>query len=80
VLSSGDPFTGIDFDNVRNPETGVVDGWVKEWLETFDGYAEVSPTGRGIHVFIKGTATARKSAAIEVYSVERFFTVTGVRP
>ncbi len=80
VFSSGDPFTGIDFDKVRNPETGVVDEWVREWLATFDGYAEISPSGNGIHVLIKGKAASRKRTAIEVYSLERFFTVTGVRP
>jgi putative DNA primase/helicase len=80
VFSSGDPFTGIDFDEVRKLETGAVDGWVREWLDTFDGYAEVSPSGKGIHVLIKGKATSRKGTTIEVYSLERFFTITGVRP
>jgi primase-polymerase (primpol)-like protein len=80
VFSSGDPFTGIDLDKVRNPETGVVEESAQEWLDTFDGYAEVSPSGKGVHIYIKGKATSRKRSEIEVYSAERFFTVTGVRP
>ena len=80
VFSTGDPFTGIDLDKCRNPETGAITEWVAEWLDTFDGYTEISPSGEGLHVYIRGKATSRKNAAVEVYSAERFFTVTGVRP
>jgi putative DNA primase/helicase len=80
VLSSGDPFTGIDFDDVRDPETGEIEGWAREAIDLLDGYTEISPTGRGVHVFVKGRVAARKGSQIEVYSERRFFTVTGVAP
>jgi putative DNA primase/helicase len=81
VFSSADPFTGIDLDDVREPDTGELAEWAQKALERFDAYAEVSPSGEGIHIYIKGrTIKARKNSIIEVYSTARFFTVTGVRP
>ncbi len=83
VFSSGDPFTGIDLDSVRNPVTGELSGWAKGVIDTFGGYVEVSPSGEGVHIYIKGELTSKegkKGDGIEVYSMRRFFTVTGVRP
>src|SRR5215217_6263317 len=36
VFSSGDPFVGIDFDEVRNPETGAVDTKALQYIEGFE--------------------------------------------
>jgi putative DNA primase/helicase len=80
VFSSADPFTGIDLDGVREPETGALEDWARTAVGRFDGYAEVSPSGEGVHIYVKGRVTSRKNSTIEVYSVARFFTVTGVRP
>jgi putative DNA primase/helicase len=81
VFSSGDPFTGIDLDHCRDPETGVIAAWVAPVIDGFETYTEVSPSGEGIHIYVKGrVASAKKGRDIEVYSTARFFTVTGVRP
>jgi putative DNA primase/helicase len=81
VFSSGDPYTGIDLDEVRSPETGALTEWAQKVIEAFDAYVEVSPSGEGIHIYVKGrTIKARKNSEIEIYSTARFFTVTGVRP
>jgi putative DNA primase/helicase len=80
VFSSGDPFTGIDLDKVRNPDTGELTEWARAVIEAFGGYAEVSPSGRGVHIYVKATAPSKKGKGIEIYSTKRFFTVTGVRP
>jgi putative DNA primase/helicase len=81
VFSSGDPYTGIDLDEVRNPETGELAEWAQKVVDTFDAYTEISPSGEGVHIFVKGrTLKARKNSSIEVYSTARFFTVTGVWP
>jgi putative DNA primase/helicase len=77
VFSSGDPYCGVDLDGCRNPKTGELTAWAKEIVDYLDGYAEVSPSGRGVHVIVRGKTPSRRRGAIEVYSSERFFTMTG---
>jgi putative DNA primase/helicase len=77
VFSSGDPYCGIDLDGCRNSETGEVDAWAKEVVDDLDGYAEVSPRGRGVHVIVRGKTPNRRRGDIEVYSSGRFFAMTG---
>jgi putative DNA primase/helicase len=77
VFSSGDPYCGIDLDGCRNPETGELAKWAKEIVDDLDGYAEVSPSGRGVHVIVRGKMPSGRRGAIEVYSSERYFTMTG---
>jgi primase-polymerase (primpol)-like protein len=77
VFSSGDPFAGIDLDKCRDPETGVLEEWAEKTVKDFDGYAEVSPSGTGVHIIVRGKAPNKKRGRVEAYSSERFFTVTG---
>jgi putative DNA primase/helicase len=79
VLSKSDPYGAVDLDKCRDPETGAMAEWASEWVEAFDSYAEVSPSGSGLHVLVRGRAPNRKNqrAGAEAYSSERFFTVTG---
>jgi putative DNA primase/helicase len=77
VLSSGDGYGGVDLDNCRDPETGELEEWAAKTVEDLDGYTEVSPSGRGVHIFVRGKAPNRKRGKVEAYSSERFFTVTG---
>lgn len=82
VLSSGDPYTGLDFDKVRNAETGELEAWVQGLIDTLGGYVEISPSGEGVHIFVRGDLPswkALKSPNLEMYSAARFFTITGVR-
>jgi putative DNA primase/helicase len=80
VFSSGDPYAGIDLDDARDPETGEIDERAQGVIDTFDGaYMEVSPSGTGVHIIICGKVPkALKKDWIEMYSQERFFTITGV--
>jgi putative DNA primase/helicase len=80
VFSSGDPYAGIDLDDVRNPETGELEERAQAILDSFPGaYKEVSPSGTGVHLIIRGKVPkVLKLKWIEAYSQERFFTVTGV--
>jgi hypothetical protein len=72
------PFIGIDFDNVRNPETGAVLPWAEAWIAKFSSYAELSPSGRGYHIWVKSDWRGNaKTNAIEIYSSSRYFTCTG---
>ncbi len=80
VFSSGDPFTGIDVDNCRDPETGLIEAWAWRILEAFpNAYKEVSPSGRGVHLGARGKAPSRKRGEVEIYASERYFRLTGVR-
>jgi primase-polymerase (primpol)-like protein len=48
-------------------------------VERLDSYSEVSPSGRGLHVYVRGAIPGggRRSRNVEAYSERRFFAVTG---
>jgi len=78
VFCSGDPYTGVDLDACRDPETGEVEAWAAEIVQCLDSYTELSPSGRGLHIVVKGKVPAPlKRGGIEMYSVERYFTMSG---
>jgi primase-polymerase (primpol)-like protein len=94
VFVDGDGFAGIDLDSCRNPETGEIAGWAKQWLDKADGYAEVSPSQTGLKIWIhsdqkldKGRnikldeepLVPGKKPGIEIYTHGRYFAVTGQR-
>jgi putative DNA primase/helicase len=76
VFSSADPYTGIDLDNCVD-ENGEIAGWALEIVRYFDSYTELSATGTGLHVIVRGEIPNRRKDEVEVYSSKRFFTVTG---
>jgi putative DNA primase/helicase len=76
VFSSADPYTGIDLDNCVN-ENGEIAGWAFEIAHYFESYTELSATGSGIHIIVRGEIPNRRKGDVEVYSSKRFFTVTG---
>ncbi len=84
VFSPDDPFTGVDLDNCRNPDTGELAPWAAEILALLPGaYVEASPSGTGVHIITRGTAPHNGAQAycggkVEMYDRERYFTVTGV--
>jgi len=77
VFCSADPYTGVDLDHCRNPETGELEPWAEKIVRELDGYAEASPSGRGVHVIVRGKAPNRRRGRLEVYSSKRYFTMTG---
>ena len=46
VFSPDHPYTGIDLDEHRDPETGELDDIARSFLDQLESYAEVSPSGR----------------------------------
>jgi putative DNA primase/helicase len=46
--------TFVDLDDVRDPDTGVIDPWVMQMVERFDSWAEISVSGTGLHIFCLG--------------------------
>lgn len=85
VFTDGDPYAGVDLDRCRDRETGELAAWAKEFLATLAGYAEVSPSGTGVKVFVRarwgdrGHKLPYRGGVVERYHAGRYFTVTGRR-
>lgn len=79
VFSTGDPYCGVDLDSVVDLETGEVAVWAQQIIEGLDGYTELSPSGAGIHIVVRGELprVGNRKGPIEMYDKKRFFTVTG---
>lgn len=76
VLSAADPYAFIDLDDSDNDPTTVARQ--QHIYSAFDSYSEMSPGGNGLHVIVKGSVEkGRRRAFIEVYSSERYMTMTG---
>jgi putative DNA primase/helicase len=78
VFCSGDPYVGTDLDNCVDPETGRIEPRALQIIEGLNSYTEFSPSGKGVHIIVKGKIpSAVKRAEIEMYEMKRFFTITG---
>jgi putative DNA primase/helicase len=79
VFSTGDPFCGVDLDDAVNPETGEVAVWAQQIIEGLDGYTELSPSGSGVHIIVRGELSGggNRKGSLEMYDKKRFFTMTG---
>ena len=79
VLSEDDDLVGVDLDHCRDPQTGVVEAWAQEIIDTLDSYTELSPSRTGVHVFVRAAFHSPKNreGRIEIYSTGRYLTVTG---
>lgn len=81
VFSEDDPFTGIDLDDCRD-DTGELAAWAIEIVEAMNSYTEVSPSGHGLKIWVEGSVPSAvklpyETGKIEIYSIARYFTVTG---
>lgn len=81
VFTAVDPYTGVDLDDCRDPETGDVDDWAVDVLRQLDSYTERSPSGTGFHVIVEGDVPdcGNRAGQLEMYDRDRYFTVTGDR-
>lgn len=76
VLTENDPFAFIDLDDSDGDQTAI-DRQLKIYNQ-FDSYAEKSPSGKGLHIIIKGEIpSGRRRSFIEIYSSLRYMTMTG---
>lgn len=76
VLSERDPYCFIDLDDTHGDKEAF-DRQMRVYSE-FDSYAELSPSGNGLHIIIKGAIpVGRRRSHIEIYSQKRFMTMTG---
>src|SRR4051794_37005196 len=59
VFAPGGEITGIDLDRCRDPETGEIAQWAEEFITLVNSYTEISPSGTGVHILIRGTLPPR---------------------
>jgi hypothetical protein len=87
-VSDGDPFAGVDLDDCLDEDGNFL--WGEDVVNHFDSYCEISPSGLGVKLFIRGEKPAHAQCRIdglgpktigklEVYDRARCFAVTGRR-
>jgi len=74
--------TGIDLDKCI--EHGEIKAWALEIVQRFNSYTEISPSGKGLHIWVRGSIpatlgsdTSDPDIRIEMYDHEHYLTVTG---
>lgn len=78
---AGDGIVGIDLDHVIDPATGQMGEEARQIVDRLDSYTEISPSGTGVHILVKGHIPKDGKRNIpkgfEVYQNKRYLTVTG---
>ena len=75
-MFSHSDYAGLDLDDDKG-DTVIRERQLKIFHE-FDSYSEISPSGKGLHIIVKGSVlSGRRKSQIEIYSSGRFFTMTG---
>jgi hypothetical protein len=86
VFRPENPFAGIDLRHCRDARTGRLEAWADDIVRLLGTYAEVSPSRTRIKLLVgdklrRGDTSVVNSLVrrpIEVYSGNRFFTVSGM--
>lgn len=76
VFTADDPFTGVDLDHCV--EHGVLSDLARAVVRELGSYAELSPSGTGVHVICEATlpGPGLHRPTIELYDRGRYFTVS----
>lgn len=84
VFTKDDPFLGIDLDDCLDPETGELAPWANEIIDLLNSYAEISPSGTGVHIIVKAAFPGGPHStpdgmpfSVEMYDDVRYFATTG---
>src|SRR5262249_51110202 len=82
VLTEDDCYAGIDLDKCIDAVDGkqILSETAKAITSQLPTYREISPSGKGVRLFVKGEIPEGKSDSekgIEVYSCGRYLTITG---
>jgi len=77
ILTKDDPFVAIDIDHCL--EGKVLTDEARDIIKALNSYTEISPSGTGIRIFVKGAIPRNIHKAIEIYSHGFYVTVTGQR-
>lgn len=76
VFSDRDNYAFIDMDDTKGDQIAL--NRQIEIYKEFDSYSETSPSGRGLHIIVRGSVPAgRRRSFIELYSSQRYATFTG---
>ena len=79
IMRKEDGLVGIDLDKCIR-EDGSIPDEIREIINRFNSYTEISPSGKGIRIFVYGTLlrdSKSKNGNFEIYSHNRYLTVTG---
>lgn len=81
VVTEDDPYAFVDLDGCVDPETGEITSWALEIIDRLDSYTELSSSGRGIHVVVRGGKPGRRcrdaKKGIEIYDRKQYLAITG---
>jgi primase-polymerase (primpol)-like protein len=79
VFSADDPYTGIDLDDCIDIANARIDPEAKEIVRRFSTYCEISPSGTGLKLILRGELPGggNRKGNIELYDRNRFFCLTG---
>ena len=78
---NGQGVYGVDLDHVIS-ESGIITPQAQEIVEGLASYTEVSPSGRGLHIFVTANDAniirhRKQGGFVEIYTNARYFTMTG---
>ncbi|HPR53299.1 MAG TPA: hypothetical protein PLU81_16015 [Deltaproteobacteria bacterium] len=78
VPSPEDDIVGIDLDHCID-DGGNIAPWALEIVKLLDSYTEITPSGHGLRIFIRGKKPSDKckKGDIEVYEAHHYLSVTG---
>lgn len=84
VFAASGPHIGIDLDNCLDAKTGELHPVAAKIVARFATYTEVSPSGTGLHLILRGEMPAGAGRVkhfhgqkVEIYPDGRYFTMTG---
>ena len=76
VFCRDDPYSFIDLDDTEGDQSKS-QRQIQIYKE-LDSYSEISPSGKGLHIIVKGNVLAgRRRGFVEIYSSLRYATFTG---
>lgn len=78
VLDGSDDLIGVDLDDCVNG-AGVPESWAQAIADQLDSYTEISPSGTGLRIFVRGSlpCDGRRKGPVEMYRAKRVLSVTG---
>ena len=83
VFSADDPYTGVDIDHCRDPESGELTHDAFAPLAVLGTFTEASVSGTGAHAILRakksGPRCRKQGSPVEIYDERRVFVFTGRR-
>ena len=82
-MFGGCSYFGVDIDGKEEEleayQRGENGNIISEFISTLQSYAEISQSGKGIHIICRGTLPkrGRRKGSVEMYEDGRFFVMTG---